>query len=148
MSLELEVNEQIKDAMKAKDSASLRGLRAIKAAILLAKTEASNVELDAAAELKIIQKLLKQRKDSLIIFEEQNRADLATTEKEEIDVLMRFMPEMLSEDDVRAEIQGIIDSSGAAGPQDMGKVMGPAMGKLGSKSDGQTISRIVKELLS
>lgn len=149
MSLEQEVMAQMKDAMKAKDEGLLRGLRAIKAEIIKAKTEpGANGEVTAEGELKLLQKLVKQRKDSLEIFQQQGRQDLATKESEEIAVIEKFLPKQLSEEELKAEISSIIASVGAAGPQDMGKVMGVASKQLAGKADGKAIAATVKELLA
>ena len=149
MSLETEVMAQMKDAMKAKDEALLRGLRAIKAEIIKAKTEpGAHGEVTAEGEIKILQKLVKSRKDSLEIFQTQNRPDLATKESEEIAVIEKFLPKQMSEEELKAAITGIITETGAAGPQDLGKVMGIASKQLAGKADGKTIAATVKELLS
>ncbi len=139
----------MKDAMKAKDEATLRGLRAIKAEIIKAKTEpGAGGEIDEATEQKFLQKMMKQRRDSLEIFEKQGRADLATKEKEEMAVIEKFLPKQLGEDELKGIIAGIIAETGAVSPADMGKVMGVASKQLAGKADGKTISNIVKELLS
>ena len=149
MSLETEVMAQMKDAMKAKDEGLLRGLRAIKAEIIKAKTEpGANGEVTADGEMKLLQKLVKQRKDSLEIYQQQNRPDLAAKEIEEITVIEKFLPQQLSEAELKEAITAIIATTGAAGPQDMGKVMGVASKQLAGKADGKTISSLVKELLS
>ena len=147
MSLETKIMESLKEAMKAKDQAALRGVRAIKSAILLFKTDGSGNALDEAAEIKLVQKLVKQRQDSLAIYREQNREDLAKVEEEEIEVLMKFLPEQLSEADIEKMVSDIIAESGASSVKDMGKVMGLANAKLAGKADGKTISLIVKKLL-
>ncbi|MFY7879175.1 MAG: GatB/YqeY domain-containing protein [Lacibacter sp.] len=147
MSLELQVMAQMKEAMKAKNEALLRGLRAIKAAILLAKTSGSG-DLTADDEIKLLQKLVKQRKDSLEIYRQQNRADLAQKEEEEIQVIEAFLPKQLELGELKVIIQQIIAETGAASPSDMGKVMGVASKQLAGKADGKTISAVVKELLS
>jgi uncharacterized protein YqeY len=146
MSLELQVMAQMKEAMKAKNEALLRGLRAIKAALLLAKTSGSG-DLTADDEIKLLQKLVKQRKDSLEIYRQQNRADLAQKEEEEIRVIETFLPKQLEVGELKAIIQQIIAETGAASPSDMGKVMGVASKQLAGKADGKTISAVVKELL-
>lgn len=149
MSLELNINGAIKTAMLAKAEAELRALRAIKAAVLLAKTaEGSTGELSEADEQKLLQKLAKQRKDSLDIFRQQNRADLAVKEEEELAVIERYLPKQMSEDEIRAALKEIIASVGAASPADMGKVMGAATKQLAGKADGKVISALVKELLT
>ena len=149
MSLEQKIMGELKTAMLAKDEKALRSLRAIKAAILLAKTsEGAGGELKEDDEIKMLQKLVKQRKDSLEIYEQQNRTDLAQKEKEEIEIIEKFLPKQLSVDEVRSEVAAIISEVGASSPADMGKVMGAATKKLAGKADGKTISALVKELLS
>ena len=149
MNLEQKIMTDLKAAMIAKDEAALRSLRAIKAAILLAKTaEGGKGEVSADDEIKLLQKLVKQRKDSLEIFQQQNRADLAKKEEEEIAVISKFLPAQMSTEEIKAEVQAIISSTGAAGPGDMGKVMGVASKQLAGKADGKTISAVVKELLA
>ncbi|MBU6205239.1 MAG: GatB/YqeY domain-containing protein [Bacteroidetes bacterium] len=148
MTLEQKVMAEMKEAMKNKDEGTLRGLRAIKAAIILAKTEKGfSGEITEDAEIKILQKLLKQRKDSLEIFNKENRPDLAQKEKEEIAVIEKFLPTPLTEDELRVELRKIIADSGAIGPSDLGKVMGIASKSFAGKADGKTISSLVKELL-
>ncbi len=149
MSLETEVMSLMKDAMKSKEEAVLRGLRAIKAEIIKAKTEpGANGEISADTEIKLLQKLVKQRKDSLTIYEQQNRPDLASKEAEEIAVIERFLPAQMSEADIKAAVEAIIAEVGAAGPQDLGKVMGLATKQLAGKADGKVISAIAKGLLT
>lgn len=149
MSLEEQVMTGMKDAMKSKDEALLRGLRAIKAEIIKAKTEpGTNGQVTAEGELKLLQKLVKQRKDSLEIFQQQHRTDLAKKEQEEIEVIEKFLPKQLSEAELQEALKAIIASAGATGPQDMGKVMGMATKQLAGKADGKTISAAVKSLLS
>ncbi len=139
----------MKEAMKNKNEASLRGLRAIKAAIIVAKTEkGANGEINEDGEMKLLQKLLKQRKDSLEIFEKENRADLAQKEKEEIAVIEKFLPAPMSADELRNALKNIIAEVGASGAADMGKVMGTATKTLAGKADGKSISAMVKELLT
>ena len=149
MSLEQKIMGELKTAMLAKDEKALRSLRAIKAAILLAKTsEGAGGELKEDDEIKLLQKLVKQRKDSLEIYQQQNRTDLAQKEQEEIEIIEKFLPKQLSADELRSEIAAIISEVGASSPADMGKVMGAATKKLAGKADGKTISALVKELLS
>lgn len=149
MSLEQKIMADLKTAMLAKDEKALRGLRAIKAAILLAKTsEGAGGELKEEDETKLLQKLVKQRKDSLEIYQQQNRADLAQKEQEEIAVIERFLPKQLSPEELQLEIKKIIAETGAMSAADIGKVMGVATKKLAGKADGKTISTAVKELLS
>ena len=149
MSLEQKIMGELKTAMLAKDEKALRSLRAIKAAILLAKTsEGAGGELKEEDEIKLLQKLVKQRKDSLEIYQQQNRADLAQKEEEEIGIIEKFLPKQLSAVELRLEVAAIITEVGASSPADMGKVMGAATKKLAGKADGKTISALVKELLS
>ena len=149
MSLEQKIMTELKTAMLAKDEASLRSLRAVKAAILLAKTsEGGAGELKEEDEIKILQKLVKSRKDSLEIFQQQNRQDLAKKEEEEIAIIEKFLPKQMSPEEVKAELSSIIASVGASSPAEMGKVMGVATKQLAGKADGKTISMMVKELLS
>lgn len=149
MSLEQKIMAELKTAMLAKDEKSIRSLRAIKAAIILAKTsEGAGGEITEDGELKLLQKLVKQRKDSLEIFVQQNRSDLAQKEQEEIEVIEKFLPKQLSADEIKAALEQIIQQTGASSPADMGKVMGVATKQLAGKADGKTISALVKELLS
>ncbi len=149
MSLEQKIMTDLKTAMLAKDEAGLRSLRAIKAAILLAKTsEGGGGELKEEDEIKLLQKLVKSRKDSLEIFQQQNRPDLAKKEEEEIAVIEKFLPQQMSADEIKAALQKIIADVGASSPADMGKVMGAATKQLAGKADGKTISALVKELLA
>lgn len=149
MNLEQKIMPELKTAMLAKDEKTVRSLRAIKAAIIVAKTaEGAGGELKAEDEIKLLQKLIKQRKDSLDIFVQQNRTDLATKEQEEIDVIEKFLPQQLSADELRDEIKKIIAESGASSPAEMGKVIGLANKQLAGKADGKTISLTVKELLT
>ena len=149
MSLEQKIMTDLKAAMIAKDEAALRSLRAVKAAILLAKTsEGGSGELKEEEEVKILQKLVKQRKDSLEIFKQQNREDLAKKEEEEIAVIEKFLPKQMTAEELKTEIAAIIANVGASSPADMGKVMGVASKQLAGKADGKLISTIVKELLS
>ena len=149
MSLELTVNENMKKAMLAKDEVGLRSLRAIKAAVLLAKTaEGAATSLTEETETKLLQKLVKQRKDSLEIFERQNRMDLAHKEKEELDVIERFLPKQMSEEEIKTVVSVIIKESGVTSISGLGQVMGLATKQLAGKADGKVISAIVKELLA
>jgi uncharacterized protein len=149
MSLEQKIMTELKAAMIAKDEAALRSLRAVKAAILLAKTsEGAGGELKEEDEVKLLQKLVKSRKDSLEIFQQQNRPDLAKKEEEEIAVIEKFLPKQMSPDEIKAALQQIIADTGASSPADMGKVMGAATKQLAGKADGKTISALVKELLA
>lgn len=149
MALEQQIMEEMKDAMKTKNEAALRSLRAIKAEIIKAKTEPGAAgEIDEATEQKFLQKMMKQRRDSLEIFEKQGRADLAQKEKEEMAIIERFLPKQLSADEIKDELKKIITQTGAASAADMGKVMGVASKQLAGKADGKTISNLVKELLA
>jgi len=149
MSLELEVMSLMKDAMKNKDEAMLRGLRAIKAEIIKAKTEpGANGAITEDGEMKLLQKLVKQRKDSLTIFQEQNRADLAEKEASEIAVIEKFLPVQMTEDEVKSAVEAIVKELGAAGPQDLGKVMGVASKQLAGKADGKIIAAVAKNALT
>lgn len=149
MSLELTVNENMKKAMLAKDEVGLRALRAIKAAVLLAKTaEGATATLSEDTEIKLLQKLVKQRKDSLEIFERQNRIDLAQKEKEELEVIERFLPKQMSEDEIRTVVAEIVKQTGVTNISGLGQVMGVATKQLAGKADGKVISAIVKELLA
>lgn len=149
MSLEQKIMTELKAAMLAKNEAALRSLRAIKAAILLAKTsEGSDGTLKEEDEIKLLQKMAKQRKDSLEIFRQQNREDLAIKEEEELAVIEKFLPKQMSADEIKLVLEKIIKETGAASPADMGKVMGAATKELAGKADGKTISSLVKELLA
>ncbi len=149
MSLETQIMSEMKDAMKAKDEAALRGLRAIKAEIIKAKTDpGAGGTVTEEGELKLLQKLVKQRKDSLEIFTKQNRNDLAIKEQEEIAIIEKFLPKQFSETELKEAVAKIIAEVGASSPADMGKVMGVATKQLAGKTDGKAISAVVKELLS
>ncbi len=139
---------ELKTAMLAKDEKTVRSLRAIKAAIIVAKTaEGAGGELKEEDEVRLLQKLVKQRKDSLEIFTTQNRPELAKKEEEEIEVIEKFLPKQLSADELREEIAKVIAESGATSPAEMGKVIGLANKKLAGRADGKTISTLVKEML-
>ncbi len=149
MNLEQRIMPELKAAMLAKDEKTVRSLRAIKAAIIIAKTaEGAHGELKEEDEIKLLQKLVKQRKDSLEIFTQQNRADLAIKEEEEITVIEKFLPIQLSGAELKAEISRIITESGAESLAEMGKVIGIASKQLAGRADGKTISGAVKELLT
>jgi uncharacterized protein YqeY len=149
MSLEQKIMEQLKEAMKAKNEAALRSLRAIKAAILIAKTAEAGINtLSADEEIKLLQKLVKQRRDALEIYQQQQRTDLAQKEQEEIDIIEKFLPAQLSEAALAEAVAAIITTTGASSPADMGKVMGVATRELAGKADGKAISAVVKNLLS
>lgn len=143
------IDQEIKKAMLAKDQATLRGLRAIKAALLLARTEKGHAEeITEEAETKILQKLIKQRRESADIYKQQNREDLALIEEEELEVIGQFLPKQLDRAEVAAIIEGVIKQSGATSVKDMGKVMGLANKELAGKADGKLIAEIVKEKLA
>lgn len=148
MSLEAKINDDLKTAMKAKDQVALRGIRAIKSAILLLKTDGSGAEMTEDKEIKLLQKLVKQRKDSLEIYEKQNREDLAVKEREEIAIIEQYLPAQLSAEELEGMIKQIVEQTGASSMKDMGKVMGMASKQLAGKADGKTISAVVKSLLS
>jgi uncharacterized protein len=147
MSFTDRINNDLKEAMKAQDQKSLRAIRAIKAAILLANTDGTGQELTDDRALAIVQKLMKQRKESHDIYLSQGREDLAVIEKEEMDVLVRYLPAQLDDESVKNILRQIIQETGAAGPKDMGKVMGVATKKLAGQADGKLVSSLVKELL-
>lgn len=146
MALEEKINADIKAAMLAKESAKLEALRAVKSAILLLKTSPEGYTDDT--ELKALQKMVKQRKETAEVYKSQNRNDLADVELSQAAVIEAYLPKQMSEDEVRAELQKVIASVGASSPADMGKVMGVATKQLAGKADGKLISTLVKELLS
>ena len=148
MALEATIMADLKEAMKAKDKITLEALRAIKTAILNEKTAAGAKEMTEADELKLLTKLRKQRVESATIFREQNRLDLAEPEEAQIEVIERYLPAMMSEDEIRAKVSEIIAATGASSMADMGKVMGQATGAMAGRADGKVISGIVRELLS
>ncbi len=149
MGLEQKIMAELKTAMLAKDEIGLRSLRAIKAALLLVKTsEGGGGEVKEEDEIKLLQKLVKQRKDSLEIFQQQNRPDLAKVEQEEIAVIEKFLPKQLSAEELREALTKIIAETGASSPADLGKVMGIATKQFAGKADGKTVSSLVKELLT
>ena len=147
MSLSDQISEQLKTAMKAKDQASLRALRGIKAALLNLKTAEGGKEVTEADEVSALVKMAKQRKDSLTIYREQGREDLAVLEEEELAVIQKFLPAQMSAEEVSSEIEAIIAQTGASSMKDMGKVMGMANGKLKGRADGKMIADLVKKLL-
>lgn len=148
MSLQNQIMAAMKDAMKAKNQTALTALRAVKSAILLAQTESGATgELSEEQELKILQKQVKQRKDSAAIFIEQGREDLASPELAEADVIAQFLPEAMNEEDIEKVVVQVIESTGASGMKDMGKVMGIVSKQLAGQADGKTISTIVKSKL-
>lgn len=148
MSLEDKINQDIKEAMRAKEEARLRTVRAIKSAILLMKTDGSGEAITAEREVQLLQKMIKQRQDSLLIYQQQNRPDLAQKEEEEMAVLQTYLPAQLSEEELSARIVAIIAEVGATSVKDMGKVMGMATKSLAGQADGRAISAKVKELLA
>lgn len=149
MNLEQQIMDEMKVAMKAKDEATLRGLRAIKAEIIKAKTEpGAGGEISAEKELSMLQKMMKQRKDSLLIYQQQNRPDLAKKEEEEIAIIEKYLPKQISSEELKTELQQIIIETGASSAADMGKVMAAATKRFAGRADGKTISAIVKELLA
>jgi uncharacterized protein YqeY len=146
MALEEQINTDIKTAMLAKDEASLRALRAIKSAILLAKTSGSGA-VSSDDELKMLQKLVKQRKESVDIYTQQKRDDLAKPELEEIAVIEKYLPKQMSEEEIRAELQKLLAGAGPVGPAEMGKMMGMASKHFAGKADNKQVSQILKQLL-
>jgi hypothetical protein len=148
MSLEEKINQDLVVAMKARDEVSLRGIRAIKNAIQLAKTDGSGQAIDEAREVQMLQKLVKTRQESFDIYQKNGRAELAQTEREEIDVIKRYLPAMLEGPELEAILRQIVADTGATSARDMGKVMGAANKQLAGKADGKAISEIVKQLLA
>jgi uncharacterized protein len=147
--LEQTINQEIKSAMLARNEVRLRGLRAIKAALLLAKTEkGASEEVTEEAEIKVLQKLAKQRKESADIYKSQNREDLLKIEIEELEVIEAFLPKQLSSEEIEAYVKEVISRTGATSVKDMGKVMGLANKELAGKADGKTVSEVVKQLLA
>lgn len=143
------LTDEIKAAMRAKDSLKLEALRAIKSAVILEQTSVGGGDtLTEEQEIKLVQKLVKQRKDSAQIFRDQNRPDLAEPEEAQAEIISQFLPEQLSEDEIKSIIQSIIEKTGASGTKDMGKVMGMASKEMAGKADGKTISIIVKAELN
>ena len=149
MSLEQDIMSAMKDAMRSKDQVALRALRAVKSALIIQKTEVgSSSEMSDKDEMKLLQKLVKQRRDSADIFSKQNREDLAKPELEEVEVIAKFLPTAMSESEIESVVKETIASLGAEGMKDMGKVMGVVSGKLAGKADGKTISILVRSNLS
>lgn len=149
MSLQIQINEKIKNAMKAKDTLALEALRAIKSAVLLAQTESgAKEELSKEEEIKLLQKLVKQRKESARIYTEQGRDDLAQPEIEQAKIIEKFLPAQLSEEEIKEIIKQIIAETGANGIAQMGQVMGEANKRMAGQADGRTISTVVKSLLA
>ncbi len=148
MKLEEQINQDIKAAMKAKDATKLRGLRAIKNAILMAKTDGSGDAITEEREIQILQKLVKSRKESLSIYEEQNREDLAEKEREEIETIQNYLPKPLSDEELKEKLSAIVEELNATSMKDMGKVMGRAQKELAGKADSAKVAQLVKALLS
>ena len=148
MALEQNIMVELKAAMLAKDEAKLRALRAIKAAIIILKTSEAGKEITEEDEMKMLQKLVKQRKESIDIYNKQGREDLAKTEQEEVAVIELFLPQMMSEDEIRVALKDIITSVGATSAAEMGKVMGAANKAFAGKADNKIVSVLVKEMLS
>lgn len=148
MGFQDKINQDLKEAMKAKDEKALRAIRAVKAAILLANTDGTGQAMTDERGIQILQKLVKQRKESLEIYETQGREDLAAIERDEIQVLTRYLPEQMSEDKLREVILTLIQDLGATNSSDLGRVMGSATKQLAGQAEGKTISTIVKDLLS
>lgn len=147
MLLSSSINTEIKNAMLAKDSVALAALRAIKSAFLLAQTDGSGKELTEEDEMAILNKMVKQRKDSIAVYEQQNRADLAEEEKAQLAVILKYLPAQMSDEELESLISNLIAELGASGMKDMGKVMGALQPKIAGKADGKTASSIVKKLL-
>ena len=148
MSLQDRITPDLKDAMRAKDQAALRGIRAIKNAILLQKTDGSGQTLDEAGEIALLQKLVKSRQESIAIYEEQGREDLAAPEREEVEVISRYLPEQLSDEKLEALVKEVIAETGATSMRDMGRVMGQANARVAGRADGKQVADTVKRLLS
>jgi uncharacterized protein len=148
MTLEEKISQNLIVAMKARDKATLRALRAIKAEILLHQTSGAGVDLDQAGEIKILQKMVKQRKDSQAIFEEQGRDDLASIEREEVEAISKFLPQQMGEEELGSFIADLVNELDASGMKDMGRVMGEANKRLAGKAEGKMIATAVKTLLT
>ena len=148
MSLKIIISDAIKDAMRAKDKIALDALRAVKSQILLVKTEAKGADVSAEQEIAILQRMIKQRKDSFDQFTAQNRSDLAEVEQAQSTIIEKFLPQQLSTEELESEIKKIISQTGAESAKDLGKVMGMASKALAGKSDGKSISDMAKKLLS
>jgi len=149
MSLEILINNDLKQAMLAKDTRKLAALRAIKAALLLEKTgkDVNSLEIPESVELKLLQKLVKQRRESAAVYDEQQRSDLAEEEKYQAEIIEAYLPKQLSEDELKAILSEIIAETSASSIKDMGRVMGMASKKVAGRADNQTISAMVKTLL-
>jgi len=148
MSLEEKIMEDLKIAMKSQDKAAMRGLRAVKSALLLLKTDGSGKEITPEREIQLLQKLVKQRRESIAIFEKENRTDLAEVEKEEVAIIEKYLPEALSPAELEQFVRSVIASTGATSTKDMGKVIGLASRELAGKADGRAISDMVKKCLA
>lgn len=148
MSLEIKISADLKAAMLAKNETALRALRAVKSAILLAKTSGAGTEMKAEDEIKLLQKLVKQRKESAEIFSQQNRADLAQNETDELLIIEKYLPAQMSADEIKAAVAAAIASTGAASPADMGKVMGIVSKQLAGKADNKLVADMVKQMLA
>ncbi len=149
MNLKQQIEADIRQAMLAKDQDALRALRSIKSAILLAETEkGAQGALTEEKEIQLLSKAVKQRKESIEVFEQQNREDLASNERAELDIISRYLPQPMSEDELQQAVQQIVDETGASGPQDMGKVMGVATQRLAGKADGKSIAQAVRQALN
>ncbi|MDZ7878027.1 MAG: GatB/YqeY domain-containing protein [Saprospiraceae bacterium] len=148
MSLEIKINNDLKEAMKAKNEIRLRSIRGIKAAIMTLKTSGANIQIGADDEIKLLQKMVKQRKDSLSIFEQQGREELAKVERDEIEVIESYLPKQLSESEIETIVREAIAATGAASIKDMGKVMSVASKQVAGRAEGAVISGIVKRLLA
>lgn len=148
MSLSQQINDQMKQAMKSKDQSTLRGLRAIKASLLILQTQEGGGEVTEKDEMEVLVKMAKQRKDSIQIFNEQGRSDLSKIEEEELSVIEKFLPAQLDSNQVEHEVKLVISQLGATSMKDMGKVMGMANGKLKGKADGKLIADLVKKILA
>ena len=146
MNITEKINEDLKAAMKAKDQVALRGIRAVKAALLLANTDGSGAEMTEEKFITIVQKLIKQRQDSLDIYKKQNRPDLAKVEEEEIEAISKYLPEQMGSEELEKFLSDLVSELGAEGMKDMGRVMGEASKRLAGKADGKTISGIVRNL--
>lgn len=149
MSLSAKINDALKDAMKSKNTVALESLRAIKSSLLLAQTESgAKKQLSEEEEIKILQRLVKQRKESAKIYEEQGREDLAQSEMEQVEIIEKFLPEQLTQEEIETIIDEIISETNASSMADMGKVMGMANARIAGRADGKTISQIIKNKLN
>lgn len=147
MNLEARINEDLKTAMKAGDEAAKRSLRSIKAQILLLKTDGSGLEITEEREIKMLQKMVKQRQESMEIFQQQGREDLASVEREELEIIRKYLPTQMSQEELETRLRSIIEATGATSMKDMGKVIGTANKELAGKAEGKVIAETVKRLL-